>query len=498
MPGKEAAWRCTVCGYVHRGDEPPDCCPVCGSPTEAFEPHTETPVATPAAVDRWRCLNCGYVHVGSGPPSECPVCGAPADRFEPITGAGEAVPESALPTEAVILGAGIAGVAAAEALRAAAPAADITLVSREPDLPYYRLNLTRYLAGEIGPDDLPIHPEAWYEERDLRLVRDAEAASFSTEDMVVNLRSGEMLPFERLILTVGAHPFMPPFPGAHRDGVTSLRTVADARRILDTIAPGMTCVCIGGGLLGLETAGALARRGVDVTLLEGHEWLMPRQLDRTAGNILRRTVEEVGITLRMTARTEELVGDERVRGVKLEDGDIVPADLVVVTTGIRTNSYLARQAGLAVDRGVVVDNHLVTSHPGVLAAGDVAEHWGTVYGVWGPSQYQGSIAGMNAAGAAAEFGGIPRSNTLKVLGLDLFSIGAVQPEDASYRVIAEETAGRYFRFVFRDTHLLGAILLGDTALTTRVKSAVENGTDFSDLLKHRPTAGDVLDHLASA
>jgi nitrite reductase (NADH) large subunit len=148
-----------------------------------------------------------------------------------------------------------------------------------------------------------------------------------------------------------------------------------------------------------------------------------------------------------------------------------------------------------VNSGVIVDNHLASSHPDVFAAGDVAEHRGIVYGIWGPSRYQGSIAGMNAVSIGAEFGGIPRSNTLKVLGFDLFSVGQIEPEDASFEVVEEASAGNYFRFIFRDNRLIGTILLGDTALTAQTKAAVEQKTDFSKLLRQRPTVPDIMNAL---
>ena len=189
------------------------------------------------------------------------------------------------------------------------------------------------------------------------------------------------------------------------------------------------------------------------------------------------------------------MGEDRVSGVRLEDGEVLQADIVVVTTGIRSNSYLARQAGLAVNRGVLVDDTLRTSDPNVFAAGDVAEHRGVVYGTWGPSQFQGSIAGLNMLGIATEFGGIPRSNTLKVLGVDLFSIGQTNAEDASFRTIEAETDGRYAGFVFRDHHLVGAMLLGDTRLSARVKKAIENREDYSENLRKRSTAEHLTDYL---
>lgn len=486
------AWCCSVCGYVHRGPEPPEMCPVCGSPQSEFEPYVEPAHAAPSGVMRWQCLNCGHVHEGPEPPGECPVCGAPADRFEPITEAAGRAGETGEAADVVVVGAGIAGVAAVESLRQASPGARITLLSKENHLPYYRLNLTRYLAGEIGADDLPMHPQEWYDEREMALRRGVEVAKLHLGEHAVELRGGERIEFGKLLLTIGAHPFVPPFPGAYGEGVTCLRSLADADMILEHATAGARCVCIGGGLLGLETAGALARRGADVTLLEGHGWLLPRQLTQRAGEILGEHVAGTGIRLIKSARTREIVGDERARGVLLEDERLIDADLIVIATGVRSNSYLARQAGLDVNRGVVVDNHLRSSHPDVLAAGDVAEHHGTVYGVWGPSQFQGSIAGMNAVGLNAEFGGIPRSNTLKVLGLDLFGIGQVGADDASFRAIEEESDGAYFRFLFRDSHLVGAILLGDTALTAPVKHAVETREDFSELLARRPGARDVM------
>ncbi len=488
------AVRCGVCGYIQRG-EAPDFCPVCGAPRDAFEPFLGEEAAPPAApANQWRCLNCNYIHQGSQPPDACPVCASAADRFEPLAhsvvaaGAGRA-------GKVVVVGAGVAGLSAVESLRGAAADAEIVLVSKEPGLPYYRLNLTRYLAGEIDKDSLPIHPASWYEQRRVRLLSEREVDEIDLEKSAVKLRGADAEPFDALILAIGAHPFVPPFPGAHREGLTTLRTLADADRILAAARSGDRCLVIGGGLLGLETAGALARIGADVTLLESHGWLIPRQLNARGAEMLESHVRRVGVKLLKHARTAEILGDHRVRGVALDDGREESASLIVVATGVRPNTYLARQAGLEVNKGIVVDNRLASSHPRVFAAGDAAEHRGVTYGNWTASQAQGAIAGMNAAGMDAEFGGIPRSNTLKVLGLDLFSIGEIEPQDGSYLALERETDAAYQRFVFHDSFLVGAILLGDTALIARVKQAVEKREDFSDVLARRPSAEDVLARL---
>ncbi len=491
------AWRCTVCGYIHQGPEPPDMCPICGSPEEAFESYTvEVKPAAKTQIQSWRCLNCNYVHSGMEPPDVCPVCGASHDCFEPLSEAVEKTSHIEKVRKVVVIGAGIAGLAAVEGIRSVSPDTEVTLISKETHLPYYRLNLTRYLAGEISETELEIKPNSWFEKNKVQLLSGTEVSKLNLEHKTMELNNGDEVPFDKLILTVGAHPFMPPFPGAYREGVTNLRTLSDVRSILTSDLTGKKCTCIGGGLLGLETAGALAKRGAEVTLLEGYGWLLPRQLNKRAGQILAKHVESSGIKLFIKARTREILGDERVKGILLEDESIIDTDFVIVATGIRSNSYLGRMAGLDVNNGVVVDNLLLTSHPDVFAAGDVAEHHGCVYGTWAPSQYQGSIAGMNAVGSNVEFGGIPQSNALKVLQVELFSIGKIEPEDGSYETFEKESDDEFCRFVFRDSHLVGAILLGDAKLATKVKKAVESKRDFSSLLAKHPTAEDVLGFLA--
>jgi nitrite reductase (NADH) large subunit len=440
-------------------------------------------------------LNCNYIHDGPEAPEICPVCAAARDRFEAIAEESQTAGEGSFAGRLVVIGAGIAGISAIEAFRNSTSGGTVTLVSREPDLPYYRLNLTRYLAGEIPETDLPIHQSDWYSRRNIDLQLGADVAEIRLEEQSVRLRDNTVVPYDKLIVTMGAHPFMPPIPGARREGLISVRTVRDAKWILEFLQPGMRCVVIGGGLLGLETAGALAARNADVTLLESYDWLMPRQLNRRAGEILQSHVERLGVEVRKNARSKDILGGERVAGVGLEDGDTVPADLVIVATGVRPNSHLARRVGLVVNKGVVVDNQLTSSHPAVYAAGDVAEHQGVLYGNWSASQFQGGIAGMNAAGASAQFGGIPRANTLKVLGLDLLSIGQFEPEDGSFQVLETQRDAAYYRFVFRDEHLLGSVLVGDTSLAGPVKTAVESRTDFSSSLLKGVSAQAFIDEL---
>jgi nitrite reductase (NADH) large subunit len=476
---RPGAWKCEICGYVHQGDAPVDSCPVCGADVSHFTPlELLTAAVTPVATEQWRCTVCDYLWTGPQPPDNCPVCSATANLFEPY-----AAPDAARGAHTigrlVILGAGVAGVTAAESARALDPEVVITLISREPELPYYRLNLTRLLAVEIDEEALPLKPAAWFAEQRIDLVR-GEVLAIERDRRQVRLQNGSSYPYDRLLLACGAHPFVPPVHGATRDGVMTLRTLGDVRRIVGQLRPGCRCVCIGGGLLGLETAAALQRHGAEVTVLEAFTWLLPRQLPRTGGVLLQDLVEGQGIRVICGVQVKELCGDERVRSVLLDDGRELPCDLVMLAVGVRPNSYLARAAGLRVGSGVIIDDRMQTSDPAVYAAGDIAEHQQVVYGIWPAAYAQGVVAGTNAAGGSAVFTGLPPANRLKVLGIELFSSGRLVAEDGSYRLVEVLEEGNYRAILCRDNRCLGGALLGDTSLAPVLKEAIESGAQLPE------------------
>jgi len=485
-----ATWVCMLCGYAHYGPEPPDPCPVCGASREAFERQDAEPAPKPSAPTAWRCVICGYVHAGVAPPAECPVCGATADEFEPHETPAQTIHAASLsrPLRLVIVGAGIAGLSAAEAARDTSPDAEIVLIGDETAPPYYRLNLSRYLADEIEPAVLPMRPPAWYAEKRIRIVSGRKVRAIDLEAQAVALDDGDREPYDRLVLACGAHPFIPPIPGATLEGATAFRTIEDAERLLRHATPGAPIACVGGGILGLETAGGLAKRGADVTVLEGFDWLLPRQLDPDSAAMLERHAAGLGIKVRFRAKPAAIDGDRRVRCVRLEDGAEIPAALAVIATGVRANTHLARSAKIAVNQGIVVDDGMAASAPGIYAAGDVAEHQGTLYGLWEPARLQGVVAGINAAGGQATFASVPRANTLKVLGLGLFSVGVAMPEDGSYDVVCGRGEGTSARYVFREGRLAGAVLVGDTTLAAKAAAAVRDRREAAALLLRQPTA----------
>lgn len=428
----------------------------------------------------FRCTVCSYLHQGSEPPAVCPVCGVGPDLFEPCGEAAAAVAAGRARdgVRLVILGAGAAGCAAAEAARRQDPSAAIALVGAEPGLPYRRVDLTRLLAGAVLEGSLPLHPPGWFADRGIERLH-ARAVGLDLAGGRVALGDGRGLPFDALVLATGAHAIVPPIPGVTREGVAVLRSLDDARRLLRALRPGRPVAVIGGGLLGMEAAAGLARRGVEVTVLESQGWLLPRQLPEPAGRLLADHLARLGVEVRCGVRVEALAGDEDLQAVRLAGGIEIPADVALLCAGVRPNAGLAARAGLAVDRGVRVDEGMRTSHPAVWAAGDVAEHGGRIPGLWTVAEDQGRVAGGAAAGGAARFLAPAPIATLKVLDLAVTSLGDV--EGAGADVLEEQAGGRYLRLVARGGGLVGGCLVGHADLVGPLGQAVREGRRAASL-----------------
>ncbi|NLB71739.1 MAG: NAD(P)/FAD-dependent oxidoreductase [Chloroflexi bacterium] len=395
-------------------------------------------------------------------------------------------------TQFLVVGAGIAGVSAAEAIHKTQPDASITMVSDEHNLPYFRMNLTRYLAGELERDRLDLHNREWYHENHVEIILDTHIDDIDAASKQIRLENGRLIEYDKLILANGASPFVPPIPGRELDGVMTLRSLEDADKILNITAEPANVVCIGGGLLGLEIAGGIAQKGTNVTVLEALDWLLPRQLGKEAAEMLRGQIEAMGIKVIVPARIKQISGEGKVSAVELDDGTIIPANLVLISAGIRPNLDLAKRIGLEVNRGVIVNEHMQTSDPDIYAAGDVCEYHGILYGLWVPARKQGEVAGRSAAGQPTEYPGDPPSAKLKVLGLDLFSIGQFSPAEASDRLVTWQEGDRFISFLFRDAKMIGSNLLGETGLDMKVKKAIDSGKDFSESMQGEMNLQDLI------
>jgi NAD(P)H-nitrite reductase large subunit len=293
----------------------------------------------------------------------------------------------------------------------------------------------------------------------------------------VHLGSGETLPYDRLILATGSQSFVPPIAGVGRPGSFVLRTAGDALDLRGYAQRhgARHAVVAGGGLLGLEAAYALHKAGLHTTVLERGGRLLSRQLDERAAELLRAHLEGLGLEILVGAETEALDGDDRVRRVRLRDGRELPTDVFLVAAGIVPDTGLAAGAGLEVERGVLVDDRMRTSDEAILAAGDVAQFRGAVPGLWPVAVEQAEVAADNAVGGSKTYNPNPPVTMLKVVGVELTSIGAFEAAPGDDVVALDEGGGRYRKLVVRDGRAVGAILLGASADVAAVRRAVDRG-----------------------
>lgn len=387
----------------------------------------------------------------------------------------------------VIAGNGIAAITAARSISAGAPGAQIEIYTDEPHPYYLRPRLIKFLAGRLRLEDLYVYPPEWYAKRGIAVHLATKVVGLDTSGQRIVMEDGGVASYDRLLLAVGSSPFRPPVLGMEQDDVFTLRTIDDALAIKDRAercisAGSREAVVIGGGLLGLECASALTAQGLEVTVLQRGPWLLHKQIDQQGSMVLQGQMEGLGIGFMANVVSERILANDSVSGVSLRSGLTVPAHLVLCTAGVRPNTDLAEDAGLKVDRGVIVDSQLRTSAEHVHAAGDVAEFEGQTPCIIPAAVEQGRVAGTNMVepGSATYRGTVP-STTLKVAGLDLTSIGLITPQEEGYEELrqVDGAKGVYRKLVLRDGRIVGAILLGDRQMVPAVTKLIKQGTDVS-------------------
>lgn len=379
----------------------------------------------------------------------------------------------------VVIGNGMAAGRTLEELCARAPGRyEITVFGAEPRVNYDRIQLSPVLAGEKRFEDIVIHDEAWYATNGIRLVRGERAVTIDRDARTVTTDKGTVAAYDRLIVATGSDPFVIPVPGKDLPGVVTFRDLDDVEAMLKAAAAGGRAVVIGGGLLGLEAAAGLRLKGMTVSVVHLMPTLMERQLDRAAGRMLEAALEGRGISVLTAANTRAILGETSVTGVELADGRVIPADLVVMAVGIRPATGLARAAGLQVERGIVVDDHMTTSDPAVFAVGECAQHRGVCYGLVAPLYEMGRVLAAHLAGEAAIYTGSVTATKLKVTGIDLYSAGDFAEEgDRDEIVLEDPVRGIYKRLVLDGDRLVGAVLYGETGEGGWLFDMVKKGSD---------------------
>ena len=366
----------------------------------------------------------------------------------------------------VLVGNGLAGMRCLEDLLDMAPDRyEITVIGEEPWGNYNRIMLSPVLSGEKTIDDIMLHPHAWYADKGIRLFAGDLAVRIDRPRKHVYTEKGEVISYDRLILATGSKPFVPPIPGSDLKDVLSFRDIYDVNSMLDYCKTWKNAVVIGGGLLGLEAAYGLKQQGMNVTVLHLMDRIMDRQLDSKASQMLKTAIEQKGITILTAANTEGLIGEEgHVTQVKLKNGTVLDADLVVFAVGIRPNMTLAQSAGLRCNRGVLVNDTMQTFDPSIYAVGECIEHRGQTFGLVEPLWGQAFICASHLAEHGSLTFKAPTVPTqLKVSGCDVFSAGDFEPkEDFEDIVLNDEKRQIYKRIIIQKDRVIGAVLFGDT------------------------------------
>ncbi len=390
----------------------------------------------------------------------------------------------------VMVGNGMAGVRTLEELLKIAPELyDITVFGAEPHPNYNRILLSPVLAGEQTLDQIVLNPWEWYEDNRIALHAGKKVVEVDRARRVVRAQDGTQEEYDRLLLCTGSNPFVLPVPGNRLQGVIAYRDIADTNAMIESARKYKRAVVIGGGLLGLEAANGLMRRGMDVTVVHVMPWLMERQLDDVAARLLQKSLEERGLKFRIGAHTQELVAGEdgRVEAVTFKDGSLLEADLVVMAVGIRPNTDLAERAKLHVNRGIVVHDTMQTvTDPRIYSVGECAAHRGVAYGLVAPLFEQAKVAASHLAQfGIGRYAGSLTSTKLKVTGIDLFSCGDFMGKlgDAGTEeiVMSDPFGGVYKKLVIKDDKLIGACLYGDTV----------DGSWYFKLLREGRSVGDI-------
>jgi nitrite reductase (NADH) large subunit len=391
----------------------------------------------------------------------------------------------------VMVGNGMAGVRTLEELLKIAPGLyDITVFGAEPHPNYNRIMLSPVLAGEQTLDEIVLNPWDWYRDNGITLHAGKKVVSVDRRRRTVRAEDGTEAAYDRLLLATGSNPFMLPLPGADLQGVVAYRDIADTQAMIEAARTYRHAVVIGGGLLGLEAANGLKLRGMEVSVVHHGDWLMERQLDATAGALLRGALEQRGLHFLLNAHTAEMLGNDlgRVCAVRFHDGRDVPADLVVMAVGIRPNIALAQQMRLHCERAIVVNDTMQTvTDARIYAVGECAQHRGVAYGLVAPLFEQGKVAANHLAQhGIGRYQGSQTSTKLKVTGLDLFSAGDFMGGEGTEEIVMSDPfSGVYKKLVLQGDKLVGACLYGDTV----------DGNWYFELLREGRDVGALRDQL---
>lgn len=373
----------------------------------------------------------------------------------------------------IIIGNGIAGISAAEAIRGRDKNFEIVMYTDERHYHYSRPRVIEYLSGKVDVNTIIIKKEEFYKQNNIKLNLNSKIISIDTQNKKIILSDGRQDNFDRLIIAAGAYSFLPPVDGADTEGVFTLRTIDDADKIVSFSRGKNKALVIGGGLLGIEAAMSLKTLGLDVAIVEVFDRLLPRQLDKDSAKILQAMLEEKGLKFLLPKQTSSIEKNNDLLKINFKDNTSAIADLTLFSAGIRCNLKIIEGSGIEFGMGIKVNEYMRTNIPDIFAAGDIAEYHGVVYGIWPAAKEQGTAAGINATGEKTEYKGSVLSTKLKVVGIELASIGSIEHGEG-IQIHTKQDKGIFKRVFVKDSKLVGAILLGDTSQYSKLQDIIKS------------------------
>ena len=430
-----------------------------------------------------KCLVCGEIFDASL--EICPVCGVGKENFVPVE---QEEVEYRRDTEDfyVILGNGAAGLQAAKAIRERDKTGSVVMISNEPYSTYNRPMLTKSMVAGLSAEQIAVEDASWYEQNQIYQILNREAVAIDTKEKEVKFADGSGIKYTKLIYAAGSECFIPPIEGKDKPEVIAIRRLSDIQKIEELLPNVKNVVVIGGGVLGLEAAWEMKKAQCRVTVLEAGIQLMGRQLDDAASDMLKMISEANDIQIHTGAQIVSIEGGDHVTGVKLKDGEVIPAELVIVSAGVRANTAIAKEAGLEVDRAVVVNSRMETSVKDIYACGDCAQYQGMNYAIWPQALEQGKTAGANAAGDSAEYEQVPAALTFHGMNTALFASGDNgKRAGVSYKTVEmkDPSKKQYEKLYFLNKSLCGVILIGDQSRMAELSQALEKKASFQEVVK---------------
>lgn len=382
----------------------------------------------------------------------------------------------------LIIGNGIAGLSAAKEIRKEDEIGSIIMVTSEAYLTYYRIKLTEYLSKDFKDDDLLVNKENWYEENKIEILLSKIVETLDIDNNKVILDDGVEIEYEKLLLATGSRPFVPPIGGKFKKGVFALRTINDLKDIKTYINDLEKVTVVGGGLLGLEAAWSLKKLGKKVTIVEFAPSLLSKQLDKEMGKKLEEILIEEGFDIYLDSAVEEVLGGTKVDGIRLNTGESIKTEAILLSVGIIPNIDIVRDTSIEFNRGIVVDNNLKTNIENVYVAGDVAEIDGRVDGLWSASNEQGKIAGLNMVEKPAEYIRLGLFTILQLGDIKIFSVGNIEEANEVYEY-KNENESIHHKIFTTNGKVVGGILFGDIKDMGKLRKAVAENTNIESYLK---------------